>query len=147
MKPEKNSRDLPSKYAQVANNLIDVLSRVFALLLLMVAPGLIGVYLDRRLETSYLAGLGFLLGTLFCIAGMILLVKTLERQKKPGQAEDLQKEKNLQQGLGQERFGNPGQPKVGEQQRRIEATEGTVVDSDSSHQSGNLPNGGVRSDR
>ncbi len=49
------------------------LSRVITILLIMVGPGLLGAYLDRRWQTGWLMPTGFVVGTMLGIAGLLLL--------------------------------------------------------------------------
>jgi hypothetical protein len=53
---------------------IDWVSRVLAVLLVMVAPGMLGSWLDRQLATRWLTAAGFLLGMLAGMVGLVVLV-------------------------------------------------------------------------
>lgn len=53
------------------------LTRTLAVTCLMVAPGLVGAYLDRRWEKSFLSPLGFGLGLIMGTVGLIVLARRL----------------------------------------------------------------------
>lgn len=53
------------------------LSRTLAITLVMVLPGVLGAYLDKRWGTTFLAPLGFGLGLLLGTMGLIVLAKKL----------------------------------------------------------------------
>lgn len=54
---------------------INLFSRVIAVLILVVLPGIGGVLLDRRLGGHFLAPIGFGLGMMIGIIGLWLLIK------------------------------------------------------------------------
>jgi hypothetical protein len=53
---------------------IDWVSRVLAVLLVMVVPGLLGSWLDRQFATRWCTAAGFLLGMLAGMVGLVVLV-------------------------------------------------------------------------
>ncbi len=59
---------------------IDWVSRVLAVLLVMVAPGMLGSWLDRQLATRWLTAAGFLLGMLAGMVGLVVLVARFHAQ-------------------------------------------------------------------
>ena len=61
-------------------------SRTMAVLVVMVLPGLAGIWLDRRWGTSFLAMVGFAIGT---VMGMtcLLVMAVVETKKNSGRSE------------------------------------------------------------
>ncbi len=53
------------------------LSRTIAVVILMVSPGLIGMFFDRRLGTSLLMPIGFLIGTALATVSLLVLAQKL----------------------------------------------------------------------
>jgi len=50
-------------------------ARTIAIVLVMVAPGAFGAWLDGRLGTNFIAGLGFVLGMVLAIALLMIFVR------------------------------------------------------------------------
>ena len=61
---------------------LDWVSRIFAVSLLMLLPGLAGQWLDRRWGTSFLSLFGFAGGLILGIYVLIALTKMMPRPKK-----------------------------------------------------------------
>lgn len=59
----------------------DWVSRILAVAVLMALPGVVGGYLDRRWGTGYLSVLGFIAGTVFGIAGLIVITHKMNRSR------------------------------------------------------------------
>ncbi|MFM8324989.1 MAG: hypothetical protein ACKN9U_09020 [Pirellulaceae bacterium] len=59
---------------------IDWVSRVLAVLLVMVAPGMLGSWLDRQLATRWCTATGFFLGMLAGMVGLVVLVARFQVQ-------------------------------------------------------------------
>ncbi|MBM3965315.1 MAG: hypothetical protein FJ308_09650 [Planctomycetes bacterium] len=74
----KRSRDQPAGL----DSAISALSRVFAVLLLLMAVGGVGAVGDWLLDTSFLMPIGFALGTLLAVVGMFYVVKSAEIEVK-----------------------------------------------------------------
>jgi len=66
---------------------ISALSRVFAVLVLLMAVGGVGAFGDWLLGTSFLMPIGFGLGTLLAVVGMIYVVKIAEIEAKNKRAD------------------------------------------------------------
>ena len=66
---------------------ISALSRVFAVLILLMAVGGVGAVGDWLLGTSFLMPIGFALGTLLAVAGMFYVVKIAEIEAKNKRAD------------------------------------------------------------
>lgn len=61
---------------------IELASRVLAICLFMVLPGLLGTYLDKKFSTSYWTPIGVVVGMVFGLAGLILVLNIKEAQEK-----------------------------------------------------------------
>jgi hypothetical protein len=85
---------------------IDWVSRVLAVLLVMVAPGMLGSWLDRQLATRWLTAAGFLLGMFAGMVGLVVLVARFHAQHpargKP--LDDDRTEASDESGRGSERL-------------------------------------------
>jgi hypothetical protein len=68
---------------------IELISRVLAAAVIIVAPGLLGQYLDKRLGTSYLVLLGFGLGLAVGMTYLLLLARQLDAEQKRAERESL----------------------------------------------------------
>ena len=68
---------------------IQLISRVLAAAVVIVAPGLLGHYLDKRLGTTYLVLVGFGLGLTVGITYLLLLSRQLEAEQKLAEKESL----------------------------------------------------------
>ncbi len=53
------------------------LSRTIAVVIVMVSPGLIGLFFDRRLGTQFLTPAGFLIGTVLATVSLLVLAQKL----------------------------------------------------------------------
>lgn len=56
-------------------------SRVIAIMLLMMAPGILGYYLDKRWETGWLTPTGFALGIGLGIVGLLAVSAAFQNQE------------------------------------------------------------------
>lgn len=74
----KRSGDQPAGL----DSAISALSRVFAVLVLLMAVGGVGAVGDWLLGTSFLMPIGFALGTLLAVVGMFYVVKIAEIEAK-----------------------------------------------------------------
>lgn len=74
----KRSGDQPAGL----DSAISALSRVFAILVLLMAVGGVGAVGDWLLGTSFLMPIGFALGTLLAVVGMFYVVKIAEIEAK-----------------------------------------------------------------
>ena len=61
---------------------IELASRVLAICLFMVLPGLLGTYLDKKFSTGYWTPIGVVVGMVFGLAGLILVLNIKEAQEK-----------------------------------------------------------------
>ncbi|MFN5469059.1 MAG: AtpZ/AtpI family protein [Pirellulaceae bacterium] len=76
---DRNSSKSPRPRIAAAGA-IDWVSRVLAVLLVMVAPGMLGSWLDRQLATRWFTAAGFLLGMLAGMVGLVVLVARFHAQ-------------------------------------------------------------------
>lgn len=53
------------------------IARTLAIVLMMVAPGLVGAWADKQLSTNFLSLIGFGVGLAFGLVGLIVLAKRL----------------------------------------------------------------------
>lgn len=70
---------------------IELISRVLAAAVVIVAPGLLGHYLDKRLGTTYLVLVGFGLGLVVGMTYLLLLARQLDAEQKLAEKESLSK--------------------------------------------------------
>ncbi len=68
---------------------LTALSRILAVLFLMLLPGVAGGFLDRVLGTQYWMAIGFVVGMLFMMVGLYYVVKIgdIERRQAAAQAD------------------------------------------------------------
>jgi hypothetical protein len=76
----RDSRDTKAEITD-ASSAIEVMSRVFAAVAVMVLPGIAGQWLDNKWGTGYLALVGFLFGVPF---GIYYLLETSGALRKKG---------------------------------------------------------------
>ena len=78
----KQRRDEDRKSVQASLN---TFSRVIAVMVLMLSPGLVGYFLDNWIGTQFLMVVGFAIGIILAVFGLILVVKRAnqELRKKP----------------------------------------------------------------
>lgn len=62
------------------NASINTFSRVIAVMIFMVLPGIAGYFLDGWLGTRFLITMGFILGMIFAIFGLINIAKQANDQ-------------------------------------------------------------------
>jgi hypothetical protein len=60
---------------------LNAFSRILATLVFLIAFGVAGAFLDRWLGTSYFILLGFIIGTVFAIVGMLYVIKVAELER------------------------------------------------------------------
>ena len=60
------------------------MSRILALLVLLIVSGLVGAAVDRWLGTAYWIVVGFGLGTVLSLLGMFYVVKVAELENREG---------------------------------------------------------------
>jgi hypothetical protein len=78
---EEETRSKKSPRPRIAAaGAIDWVSRVLAVLLVMVVPGLLGSWLDRQLATRWFTAAGFLLGMFAGMVGLVVLVLRFHAQ-------------------------------------------------------------------
>lgn len=78
----RSGRDRPAGL----DSAISALSRVFAVLILLMVIGGVGAVGDWLLGTSFLMPIGFALGTLLAVVGMFCIVKIAEIEAKNNRA-------------------------------------------------------------
>ncbi len=69
----------PRKSAQTS---INAFSRVLAVMLLMLLPGVVGFYLDRYFGTRFLIVIGFILGMGLAIFGLIQVARQADEEMR-----------------------------------------------------------------
>jgi F0F1-type ATP synthase assembly protein I len=70
--PSREPGDEDRKRVQAS---VNAFSRVIAVMIMMVLPGVVGYFLDRWLGTSFLIVIGFVLGVILAIFGLIVVAK------------------------------------------------------------------------
>lgn len=65
------------------NRAMEWVSRIFAVCVVMVGPGLLGMWLDGKLGTQFLMILGFAGGMALGIAYLVIITKQPPHQPKP----------------------------------------------------------------
>jgi len=60
---------------------LNAFSRILATLVFLILFGVAGAFLDRWLGTSYFILLGFMIGMVFAIVGMLYVVKVAELER------------------------------------------------------------------
>ena len=80
--PENRSKDSLDETRNALNTSINAFSRVLAVMLLMIVPGVVGYYLDHWLGTRFLIVIGFIVGMILAIFGLILVVKRADDEMK-----------------------------------------------------------------
>lgn len=95
------------------NATLNAFSRVLAVLIFLIIPGVVGSFLDRWLGTSFLILIGFLIGMFFAVAGMLYVVKMADLERRGGLpgadlpgAASLGRETNSCESSGSERGGD-----------------------------------------
>lgn len=71
------SEKRPTGTDQIWQMATEWVSRVMAIGLLMVLPGVLGAWLDKKFGTSFLTLLGFAIGLLAGLSGLILIARRL----------------------------------------------------------------------
>lgn len=66
------------------------IGRIFAILIFMIGPGAAGVWLDRQLDTKFLAAIGFVVGMVLGTTVLLLLVNVKRRSLDDEVADQLE---------------------------------------------------------
>ncbi len=69
--PLKNNRH------RVFDQSMQWLSRTIAIVIVMVSPGLIGMFFDKRLGTQFLTPAGFVIGTVLATVSLLVIAQKL----------------------------------------------------------------------
>jgi F0F1-type ATP synthase assembly protein I len=72
----------PSSIRRGSTVTINALSRIFAVLIILILCGAGGAFLDRWLGTSFWIVIGFGLGMVFAVVGMLYVVKVAEFENR-----------------------------------------------------------------
>jgi hypothetical protein len=78
---EKNHHHPPQSHSvgqRRTSVTLNALSRIFATLVLLISLGVGGAFLDRWLGTSFFVVIGFALGMILAVVGMIYVIKVAE---------------------------------------------------------------------
>ena len=78
---DKANSDTDLARIEVQGN-TNAISRVLAVMILMIAPGIGGSYIDRYLETSVFTLVGFVIGICIAIFGMLYVAKIADETAK-----------------------------------------------------------------
>lgn len=70
---------------QAAHASINAFSRVIAVMVLMVVPGIVGYFLDKWIGTRFLVVIGFVMGMILAVYGLLIVAKQANDaiRKKP----------------------------------------------------------------
>ncbi len=80
--PPKSSKTDADESRNAINAGINAFSRVLAVMLLMLVPGVVGYFLDKWLGTQFLIAIGFVIGMVLAIFGLILVAKRADDEMK-----------------------------------------------------------------
>ena len=80
--PENRSKNNPAETRNAMNASINAFSRVLAVMILMIVPGAVGYFLDKWLGTQFFIVIGFILGMILAIFGLILVAKRADDEMK-----------------------------------------------------------------
>jgi len=80
--PHKSSKSSADESRNAINASINAFSRVLAVMLLMIVPGVVGYFLDKWLGTQFLIVIGFIIGMVLAIFGLILVAKRADDEMK-----------------------------------------------------------------
>ena len=80
--PENPSKNKSDETRNAMNASINAFSRVLAVMLLMIVPGVTGYFLDKWLGTRFQIVIGFIVGMIFATFGLILVVKRADDEMK-----------------------------------------------------------------
>ncbi len=82
MAPENHSKSKPDETRNAMNASINAFSRVLAVMLLMIVPGVVGYFSDKWLGTKFQIVIGFIVGMILAVFGLILVVKRADDEMK-----------------------------------------------------------------